>query len=113
LILIHFLFTNFFSPFLIVFVIYFANQISQQVFMAPKKWNADHTHFPRVVFYLYFRFSFMRFWGQCAWFPRVWSTAYPGVARTSDRKGGVFRLVVDIVFEGIEELKREFGQPSD
>lgn len=26
---------------------------------------------------------------------------------------GVFCLVVDIVFEGIEELKGEFGQPSD
>lgn len=28
---------------------------------------------------------------------------HPGVARTSDRKRG-FCLVVDIVFEGIEEL---------
>lgn len=38
--------------------------------------------------------------------------AYPGVAHTPDRKRG-FCLVVDIVFEGIEELKGEFGQPSD
>jgi hypothetical protein len=37
--------------------------------------------------------------------------AYPGVARAPDRKRGPC-LVVDIVFEGIEELKGEFGQPS-
>lgn len=38
--------------------------------------------------------------------------AYPGVAHTPDRKRG-FCLVVDTVFEGIEELKGEFGQPSN
>lgn len=98
----------FFSYFL--FVIYFANQISQQVFMAPKKWNADHTQFSSSRFL--FLFSVSALLGSVRGFHGYGARIIQELRVPPIEKRGLC-LVADIVFEGIEELKGEFGQPSD
>lgn len=84
--------------------------------MAPKKWNADHTQFSSSRFLFLFLFRFFSFFcasgGNVRGFHGYGAPHIQELRILPIEKGG-FCLVVDTVFEGIEELKREFGQPSD